>query len=218
MNALKYFIFKNFNILLFFTVCCTLPLLLLMVRLKITRDFFLLFLVWNLVLAAVPFIISFWLQTRANLKKWHLYIGTVVWLLFLPNAPYIVTDFIHLQLSHGIGIMIDFVVISSFAIAGLWFYVWSVNQMKGLFKKHFGEKFTSLLVLGIPFLCGLGIYLGRFLRWNSWNILSSPNTLITDIIALLTFPLQYKFVWLFIITVGLLLHSLTTVYGRYYKK
>lgn len=195
MNTLKYFVLEYFrNIVLFFG-CCFVPLLLLLVRIKITGEFFLLFLVWNLFLASIPLLLSFWLQKNTHLKKWQLLFWSVVWILLLPNAPYILTDFIHLQLSNGITIIIDILVISSFAISGLLFYIHSLAQMEKLFHRHFSKQFRVFIVFLIPFLCGFGIYLGRFLRWNSWSLLQNPQAIVSDVFNTLLFPLENKLAW-----------------------
>jgi len=212
MNTFKHLVFENFRNLVLFMGCCFLPLLLLMVRIKISSEFFLLFLVWNLFLAAVPLLLSFWLQKNTHLKKWQLLFWSVIWILFLPNAPYILTDFIHLQLSGGIAIIIDFIVISSFAFSGLLFYVHSVAQMKELFYKHFNKKFTTLIISMLPFLCGFGIYLGRFLRWNSWDLLHNPKGLMIDVVTPLLSPFDHKLAWMVTLLFGFGLHISMTIF------
>jgi len=218
MNTLKHLVFENFRSLVLFMGCCFVPLLLLMVRIKITSEFFLLFLVWNLFLAAVPLLLSFWLQKNAQLKKWQLLFWSVVWILFLPNAPYILTDFIHLQLSGGIAIIIDFIVISSFAISGLLFYIQSVTQMEVLFYGHFSKKFTAFIILLLPFLCGFGIYLGRFLRWNSWDLLHHPQGIMIDVVTPLLAPLDNKLAWTVTLLFGFGLHISMIIYKSWNTK
>jgi len=200
MNTIKHLIFRNFKTLSILTLCCLLSVFLLMVRLKLTQSFFLLFLVWNLFLAVIPFCISFHLKHRKKLKKWQLIGWSGLWLLFLPNAPYIVTDLIHLQLSDGLLVFVDLVVISSFAIAGLLFYVVSVREMEVIFRENFSKKVRKLFFTTLPFLCGFGIYLGRFLRFNSWDIIQDPASLVVTVVKIFMFPASHWLAW--VITVG----------------
>lgn len=195
MNNIKHLIFRNFKTLSILILCSFVSVFLLMIRLKITHSFYLLFLVWNLFLAVIPYCISFYLKEKKNLKKWHFIIWSCGWLLFLPNAPYIITDLIHLQLSDGPMVIIDFIVISSFAIAGLLFYLVSVKDMELLFRENFNKKLQIALITILPFLCGFGIYLGRFLRFNSWDILQDPSSLVITVANIIIFPSTHWLAW-----------------------
>lgn len=195
MNNIKHLIFRNFKIVCILTSCCLVSLFLLMVRLKITESFFLLFLVWNLFLAIIPFCISFYLRQQKKLKKWQLICWCCIWLLFLPNAPYLITDLIHLQLSDGLIVLLDLVVISSFAITGLLFYLVSVLNMELLFQQNFSKKLPNVFFTTLPFLCGFGIYLGRFLRFNSWDILKDPASLFVTVAKIIIFPISHWLAW-----------------------
>ena len=195
MNNIKHLIFRNFKTVSILTLCCLVSVFLLMVRLKITESFFLLFLVWNLFLAVIPFGISFYVRQQKKLKKWQLIGWSCVWILFLPNAPYIVTDLIHLQLSDGLIVLVDLVVISSFAIAGLLFYLVSVRDMELLFQQNFSKKLRIVFFSVLPFLCGFGIYLGRFLRFNSWDILQDPTSLVVTVAKIILFPASHGLAW-----------------------
>lgn len=205
MNNIKQLIFRNFKMLSILTICCLISLFLLMVRLKITHSFFLLFLVWNLFLAVIPFCISFYLTQKKQLKRWQLIGWSFLWLLFLPNAPYILTDLIHLQLSDGLIVLVDFVVITSFAIAGLLFYLVSVKDMELLFRENFSKKIRTIFFTALPFLCGFGIYLGRFLRFNSWDILQDPTSLAVTVAKIIIFPTSHWFAWGITLGFGFLL-------------
>lgn len=188
-----------------------LSIVLLMVRMKLTREFFLLFLVWNLFLAFIPFAISFYLQTKAGLKKWQLLFSGLVWLLFLPNAPYIITDLFHLRHSTPQLIWLDILVIVSFAINGIILYLISVTDMRQLLQQHFQTKLINWSFSMLPFLVAFGIYLGRFLRYNSWDILHRPLQILLDCLDYLLYPLSHLGMWLFTASFGCLLLITTKV-------
>ncbi|HLT52305.1 MAG TPA: DUF1361 domain-containing protein [Flavobacteriaceae bacterium] len=208
---MKDLIFSRFKTLTFLFCSMALSIVLLMVRMKLTREFFLLFLVWNLFLAFIPFAISFYLQTKADLKKWQLVFSGLVWLLFLPNAPYIITDLFHLRHSTPQLIWLDILVIVSFAINGLILYLISVTDMRQLFQQHFQTKLINWSFSMLPFLVAFGIYLGRFLRYNSWDILHRPLQLLLDCLDYLLYPLSHLGMWLFTVAFGCLLLITTKV-------
>ncbi|WP_223033774.1 DUF1361 domain-containing protein [Hanstruepera marina] len=199
MNSLKVFLFNRFNTLSFLTASVGFSLFLLMLRIKLTHSFFLIFLVWNLFLAIIPYAISLFLESKPTLSKpkHFLYMGT--WLTFLPNAPYIVTDFIHLRLSLNYMVWLDFVVIASFAITGLAFYFLSINSMLKILKTNFKLQNEKYMLFVIFLLSSFGVYLGRFLRYNSWEIIQNPITLITDILSIIVFPKTHAGAWVFTI-------------------
>lgn len=211
MKTIKHFLFRNFKTLSTLTLGCMVSLFLLMIRLKITQSFFLLFLVWNLFLAIIPFCISMYLTQQKQLKKWQFISWTVLWLLFLPNAPYLVTDLIHLQLSDGFIVMIDLVVIVSFASTGLLFYFKSIQVMEQLFQKYCSKTIRTIFFTVLPFLCGFGIYLGRFLRFNSWDILQEPTSLIVTVGKIIIFPASHWFAWGVTMAIGTLLWALQKI-------
>lgn len=148
---------------------------LLIVRVKLTGSFFFGFLVWNLFLAAIPFIISERLKhTYKQASKLKISLYFLCWLLFLPNAPYIITDFIHLHHEKSILIWFDMFLIFSFALTGLLFALISINDMHKIIQTRTSKKAGAIFLYTIPFLCGFGIYLGRFIRFNSWDVFTRP--------------------------------------------
>ena len=151
------------------------------------------FLVWNLFLAAIPFGASLVLETldawrRMRPLQWA---SLVVWLLFLPNAPYIITDFIHLRNRPPIPLWYDVLLLLSCAGTGLLLGYASVMIVHRIVARHYGVVAgwtTTLLAL---FLSAFGMYLGRFLRWNSWEALTDPLPLFSDIAHRMMNPLQH---------------------------
>jgi uncharacterized membrane protein len=154
------------------------------------------------------------MKNQKQVKKLNLYFLLIVWLLFLPNAPYLLTDFIHLRLSPMEWIGFDSLMISVFAITGLAFYVVSVKEMKQLCFKHFNQKIVLKFLNILPFAVSFGMYLGRVLRWNSWDILHNPLSLFMDVFTIITNPIENMEAWAFTIFFGLFLKL---VY-RFYKK
>ncbi|MFC7358317.1 DUF1361 domain-containing protein [Jejudonia soesokkakensis] len=200
MTHIKTLVFNHFKTLFTILGITTLSLFLLMIRLKLTHSFFLLFLVWNLFLAFIPFAITFYLKNTTKLSGGKLGFWFFIWLLFLPNAPYIVTDLIHLQLSEGLLILLDILVIGLFALSGLYCYFMTVRDMKELVSKFLSERIVTFLFIITPFLCGFGIYLGRVLRFNSWDLLNNPVLLLSEIIHCIIHPIEHWAAWT--ITVG----------------
>lgn len=195
-------IFNHFQKITILFLCGSFSLVLLMIRIKITEEFFFLFLVWNLFLATIPFIISLTVASNKRLQtnKLFFFVFFIVWLLFLPNSFYVITDLVHLRYSPLNLLWFDSIMLFSFIITSLTAGYYSVFEFRKVFLRYFSTKKTSVLIVVIFFMCGFGIYLGRFLRWNSWDIINNPKTLFTDIVIRVLNPIQYLETWL--ITLG----------------
>ena len=157
------------------------------------RDWELRLLVWNLFLAWIPFGCSVvvaalnWLYPR----RWWLILGFgAIWLAFFPNAPYIVTDFYHLEWRPPIPMWYDIGMISIFAFTGCFLGIASLKTMQYLVKAYCGRVVSWMFVLVAIGLCGLGIYLGRFGRYNSWDLVIQPKTVLKDIALMMLNPLD----------------------------
>lgn len=151
--------------------------LLYFIRIKLTHSLFFGFLIWNLFLAYIPYFISSIivkkLQKSSRLKLISM---MILWLLFLPNAPYIITDFIHLHHSKANLVWLDIFILFSFSLTGLLLAIVSMQEVYQTIKNRWSVKTANYLIFIATFLSGFGIYLGRFLRFNSWDILTSPLT------------------------------------------
>ncbi|PHR11102.1 MAG: hypothetical protein COA40_12275 [Aequorivita sp.] len=205
MKTLKTILFSRFNVLFPLFVLVVLSIFLLTIRLKITHSFFYLFLAWNLFLAMIPFLISSYLISAKLLKKPVLYLVLTVWLLFLPNAPYLLTDFIHLRLSPLEWIGYDSLMLTVFSVTGLCFYIVSVKEMKQFLFAFFNQKTVLVFLAVLPFLVSFGMYLGRVLRWNSWDILHNPVSLFVDVFEIITDPVANYSAWTFTLSLGLVI-------------
>ncbi len=132
-------------------------------------------LLWNLFLAALPLVWSSIFQRAITRKRW---IGAsvtfVLWILFLPNAPYLLTDLIHLEPKPNIPEWYILAMLLSCAATGTLIGYVSLMDVHATIERRFGFTAGWLLALASLMLCGFGIYLGRFLRWNSWDALTRP--------------------------------------------
>ncbi|MEO0470610.1 MAG: DUF1361 domain-containing protein [Bacteroidota bacterium] len=164
-----------------------------------------LFLVWNLFLAWIPFLISHYLVNLSKPKWWQIGILSSIWLLFLPNAPYIITDLFHFKLRAGIPRWMDLVVLISFAWTGLILGLASLRQMQERFFDRLGKWWSQIVLIAIQFLVSFGVYLGREERWNSWDLWQKPDQLLTNIWQLLSHPRIHDGVYGFTFFFGLLL-------------
>ncbi len=152
------------------------------------------FLVWNLFLAWVPYFWSLWalsLHQHAPRRWWALLLPGLLWLLFFPNAPYLITDLIHLRQRAAIPLWYDLGMLMAFVWAGCFLAVVSLNMMHQIIRDYVGSRWSWILVMAILGLCGLGIYVGRFFRWNSWDIFFNPIEVLADIGHRLIHPLSH---------------------------
>jgi uncharacterized membrane protein len=153
------------------------------------------FLVWNLFLAWVPLGFSILADLSFKKRGWNCAL-TVLWgfdwLVFFPNAPYIVTDFLHLGPADPIPLWFDLILILSFALTGLFLGFISLYLMQNLVTKVFGRRVGWVFVVLVLGLCGFGIYLGRFVGWNSWDVLVDPANLVGDVLNRLAHPFLHR--------------------------
>ena len=202
MKTLKTLIQSRFKNLLLVTVALTFSVIVLMVRMKLNKSFCYSFLIWNVFLAIIPYVMTMYLSTKPKLSKLALGIWFLTWLVFLPNAPYIITDLIHIRIGNYNLLWLDVLVLLSFALSGLFLFYLSISDMEMLIATRF-KKIPTPIVSGIIiFLCGFGVYLGRFLRYNSWEIISNPQILIADVFHIILAPYQHSEAWLFTLGFG----------------
>jgi uncharacterized membrane protein len=139
------------------------------------------FLVWNLVLAWVPLALALAVYTRAReVITPASIVGAALWLLFFPNAPYIVTDLLHLQDNSFADHWFDVLIFSAFAWTGMLLGLVSLFLIQATVRRHLGVRAGWIVVLVATTLGSFGIYLGRFVRWNSWDLFSDPSALIRN--------------------------------------
>lgn len=163
-------------------------------------------LIWNLFLAYVPFAITRWMEKHPeqikNRYNWYGYF--ICWLLFIPNAPYILTDLFHL-FDGGVPLWFDLFVIFSFAWNGMMLGYISIRSMENMWSQRHSRWPAWLFTFPVMFLCGMGVYIGRFLRYNSWDIVKDPLTLLGDMRDIVLHPVENRSAWAFTICMGVFL-------------
>ncbi len=164
---------------------------------------------WNLFLAFIPWVLSS-VIILGNLRKNKILLPLlmVTWILFFPNSPYILTDLYHLGHSSTAPVWFDLVLILSFALTGLLFGFISLLDIEKILSGFLTKGKVILLTILYLFLSGFGIYLGRFLRWNSWDVVTSPAPLFSDITHRFINPFAYPKTWALTILLGILLNLL----------
>jgi uncharacterized membrane protein len=148
---------------------------------------------WNLFLAWIPFGLALIVygRGRSGAATAALRATAVLWLLFLPNAPYIVTDLKHIDGFKGVPALYEVVLLASAAWAGLLLGLTSLFLMHAVARRLVGAFNAWALVVGALALSSFGIYLGRVQRWNSWDVFVRPDSLFGEIAGGLLHPLSH---------------------------
>jgi uncharacterized membrane protein len=149
-------------------------------------------LIWNLFLAWLPLVFALGVcrQYCAGARNgWKLWSLAGLWLLFFPNAPYIFTDLIHLNYWFHGHYWSDLAMILLAALTGFLLGFVSLYLMQAVVADRLGRVASWLFILVVAGLTGLGIYIGRFLHWNSWDVFIHPVGLSADLGRLAAHPL-----------------------------
>lgn len=139
--------------------------------------------VWNLFLAWIPYLIGLYLPVSFHVirSKFITYALLLIWFLFWPNSPYILTDLLHLKEKQNIPLWFDLGLILSFAWTGLMLGFLSLMEVQNLVRKRMG-RIAGWAFAIITLLTGsLGIYIGRYVRLNSWDVVGNPVRVYVDI-------------------------------------
>ena len=194
---------------------------LLVVRIAATDSTRYLFLVWNLLLGFIPLLILVLLRIYLKTKLWRSVGGlllTFAFVAFLPNSFYIMTDYTHLRGASEVNVNYDILMINAFVFAGLlWGYCATLEFHKELRKRL--PEIQALIIMGAIFLASsFAIYLGRFVRWNSWDILVQPAAIIFDVIEQLINPNMHSNAYLYTSAFFIVLFSLHYTLWRLLRK
>ncbi len=157
---------------------------LLTARILISRRLHHLYLPWNLFLAWLPVILAFgvrWVVDQKVGPRWLSWALGITWLLFLPNAPYLLTDLVHLPDREQRSYFPDMMLILHFALIGVALGVLSLHVMHAVVEQRRGWTRGWVFAAAVAGLTGLGIYIGRILRWNSWDVITHPWSLAVDL-------------------------------------
>src|SRR5688500_5536005 len=159
--------------------------MLVVIRVVLTSKLKFAFLLGNLFLAWIPLLLAGMLYRwhRAGKQRtWGFALTGAAWLFFLPNAPYIVTDLIHLRPRPPIPIWVDMIIIVKFAVIGLVLGFLALYIVQSIVAARCGWQVGWVFAFTVLALSGVGIYLGRFLRWNSWDLALNPLSLALDVL------------------------------------
>jgi uncharacterized membrane protein len=187
---------QRLNLLLVLGASLALSVALITLRVFFTHQFTFVFLLWNLFLALIPFGLSTMLSVSAGRLQARVLLPVgLVWLLFFPNAPYILTDLFHLEPRANVPYWYDLALILSCAWNGLMLAYASLTDMQALVARRLGWLASWSFVTVAMLLSSFGVYLGRYLRFNSWDIITNPLTLFFDIVTRLLHPFAHPATW-----------------------
>ncbi len=163
---------------------------------------------WNLFLAWIPVGLAWAILrgARGTAPAPLLAVAAVTWLLFLPNAPYMVTDLIHLDDGYGGSDTLLLALLCAFAVTGLLLFVVAVSAVQEAVRLRLGGRSVGLVLPLCVWLSAVGIYLGRVLRWNSWDVLGDPAGMLAELAGHLSDPRSLAVAVAFTLVVGAGLH------------
>jgi uncharacterized membrane protein len=182
------------------TLLTLLVIVLVIIRIFIFNSFSLIYILWNIFLAIIPFIISLILLDRAKkekLSKILLIIGSIIWILFLPNAPYLVTDLIHIGVVRAVPALYDSFLLFSSAWVGMLLLMHSLFHMEKIISMRYVKWKVEVIISVIILLTSFGVYIGRFLRFNSWDIFIDNSIISKNVWIILSQPTNNLEVFLY---------------------
>lgn len=206
---------KDLFVTLLLSSCVSVALLL--IRVFVTQSMHLVFLIWNLFLAWIPLFFAFWLKAKLKTNhkpSWKEYLLGCLWLIFLPNSFYIISDLIHLQSSGDVSLLYDTAMVMSFVINGLLLGYISLYIVHKSVIKYLGSNGAFIFAQFAILLSGFAIYLGRYLRWNTWDIVFNPAGLVFDVSDRIINPGTHTFT--FVVT-GVFYIILGSTYAVLYR-
>lgn len=177
------------------------------------HSFYFAYLIWNLFLAWLPLVFAWWLVSVLRRKLWSSWeaLGvSALWLAFLPNSFYMVSDFIHLKEVSEHNLLYDAVMMTSFISVAVVLGVCSLYLVHREVLKRLTARASAVWLGTIIALCSFAIYLGRDLRWNSWDVLTNPGGLLFDVSDRFIHPASYPEMFL---STGIFALLLSTFYG-----
>jgi uncharacterized membrane protein len=152
------------------------------------------YLAWNLFLAWIPLGLMLWLEKVLRRKlwsSWQALLITIAFVTFLPNTFYLTTDIIHLQEVPRVDIVFDIVVFMSFVMSAFILGLISLYMFHTELRKRLSVAKSWSLLLLLLLLVSFAIYIGRDLRWNTWDILLNPASILFEVSDRLLAPAQH---------------------------
>jgi uncharacterized membrane protein len=171
------------------------------------------YMLWNLFLAWLPLVFAMRLTTVLRNKLWSSWEGigwSLLWLVFLPNSFYMISDFIHLHEIERFDPVYDTALFTSFIFTGVVLGFSSLYLIHRQLVRRLGERRAVGWVGLILLLCSIGIFIGRDLHWNSWDVLTNPGGLLFDISDRLMHISEYPQMIVIVVSFFVLL---STMYG-----
>ena len=172
------------------------------------------YLMWNLFLAWVPLLLALKLGKVLRRKlwsSWEALLFTLLWVGFLPNSFYMISDFVHIQEVSRVDLLYDVVMFSSFIINGVVLGFISLYWVHQELLKRLSRRWAHAVIGTVLLACSFAIYLGRDLRWNTWDILVNPGGILIDVSDRFLHPIAYSQAYTTTLTFFLLLGSLYLV-------
>jgi uncharacterized membrane protein len=176
---------------------CAFSFLLLCARVTVTGQLTYVFLLWNLGLAFIPYLLTLWIYDHPSVitRKWLLGLLLTGWLLFIPNSFYLLTDLFHLGRNQAAPKWFDLLLLLSFAWNGLLAGIESFRKIELILQRFMGRGLSLVYVFILMCLVAYGIYLGRFLRYNSWDMITHPFRILGDALGMILHPFENKMEW-----------------------
>ncbi|HVC36731.1 MAG TPA: DUF1361 domain-containing protein [Candidatus Dormibacteraeota bacterium] len=171
------------------------------------------YLPWNLILAWLPFLFSLRLTQVLRTKLWSSWEALAwsgLWLVFVPNSFYMISDFIHLKEVPVANVLFAAVLFSSFIYTAVLLGLSSLFLVHQSLNKRLLPKLSAGIISGVLLLCSIAVYIGRDLRWNSWDVVVNPVGLLFDLSDRLLHPNAYPQM---IVTISSFFILLSSMYG-----
>jgi uncharacterized membrane protein len=177
-------------------------------RLSVTSKSVFQFMLWNLFLAFIPWFIATILYTKRIRNIIAFILLVIIWLAFFPNAPYVLTDIIHIGVRRSVPIWFDLIMLLSYGFAGILYGFISLKMIENHAALIYKLKYSWIISVILIYISCFGVYLGRFLRWNSWDLFTNLDDVMKDVIQRVANPFDYHTTWVFTILFGTLLNIL----------
>ncbi len=177
-------------------------------RIIATHDTTYWFMFWNLILAWMPVLFAWMLVKRLKVERWQKPIPvllSLLWLGFLPNSFYIISDLVHLQSTGEIGLLYDSVLFVSLILNGMLAGFISLYWVHKALLERQRARLAHGLIIASLFITSFAIYFGRSLRWNTWDVLVNPAGLLFDVSERVINPFEHPQVFVTTLTFFLLL-------------
>lgn len=176
--------------------------ILLTIRILYTGSLLYLFYPWNIFLATVPVFFSNLLK-KQNKLNWKTICYFMCWLLFFPNAPYILTDIFHFEYRSPVPPWFDLALVLSGAWTGMVLCIVSLIQIERFLQHFIHGRYRTAAMLVLMILGGLGMYMGRYERYNSWDVVTQPGSISSFLYNRIVYPFENVTVWLFTLVFGM---------------